>query len=185
MTLPISLPEPEQELEVELASPGARIGAFILNYAILVVVCAAIILSVVPSPSTGVNGKSAVLLATIAIVAFVGLIIWQCVWMSRHGQSIGKRIVGIKVIKLNGENPGFVGNVLLREIVYYLIIGVILGIIGVIFFNGFDTESSILNGLANIPYMICLVMLFQTKTWRRTLQDYLAGTLVVKAEKNR
>nr|WP_051940519.1 RDD family protein [Stenoxybacter acetivorans] len=110
--------------------------------------------------------------------------------MSKYGQSIGKRIVGIKVIKSNGKNPGFVGNVLLRECVFYLIIGFVVSIIATVFFNGADTDTIVANlrtmiWLVYMPWLICFGMLYQTKIWRRTLQDYLAGTLVVKAEKSR
>lgn len=42
--------------------------------------------------------------------------------MSKTGQSFGKRIMKIKVINLDGRNPGFVGTVLIREILFQTII---------------------------------------------------------------
>lgn len=44
--------------------------------------------------------------------------------MSKTGQSFGKRIMKIKVINLDGRNPGFVGTVLIREILFQTIFGI-------------------------------------------------------------
>ncbi|WP_037586493.1 RDD family protein [Stenoxybacter acetivorans] len=209
MALSVRTQIPEQELEVELASAGERIGAYVLNniinMAVLLIPFAFIVVGIYKQAAASRGGYAddtpisffhgAVLIG----VLYIPYCIWQLVWMSKYGQSIGKRIVGIKVIKSNGENPGFVGTVLLREVVFILIVGFIASIIG--FVAGFVGAVSGVSGVSNngygfvplmvnvaigwTPWLICLIMLFQTKTWRRTLQDYLAGTLVVKAEKKR
>lgn len=44
--------------------------------------------------------------------------------MSKTGQSFGKRIIKIKVINLDGRNSGFVGTVLIREILFQTIFGI-------------------------------------------------------------
>ncbi|WP_037586490.1 RDD family protein [Stenoxybacter acetivorans] len=207
MALSIGMQEPGQKLEVELASPVARIGVCALNMVINFVMI---------SISVFMIAGFMYMLPLIPFWLLVAITysIWQIKWMSQYGQSIGKCIFGIKVIKLNGENPGFIRNVLLRECVFYLIIlGFIFCIamlnadstaaglhlvrglysipwffgIGILFFLvGIDPAASAANfpviyGLNNIPWLICLIMLYRTNTQRRTLQDYLGGTLVVKA----
>lgn len=195
-TIDPSMPVSEGEMEVELASPWARMGAYIINSLISVVVMIPLLLSFVPAILSGNSNfddsliKSLGIGMGISLLLGLGLLVWQLVWMIQRGQSIGKRILGIKVVTLNGENPGFVGTVLMREVVYYLIILVITFIIGallgVIFAVGghldaIDRYSFVFDLLGYIPTIICVVMLFRTQTLRRTLQDYLAKTLVIKA----
>ena len=104
--------------------------------------------------------------------------------MSKAGQSIGKYLLKIKVIKLDGRNPGFVGTVLIREIMFYTISGIFsyLLIEFYIYLLNVDMLAVlILNPVYGylIP-LFCLVMLFRVDTNRRTLQDYLAKTIVIK-----
>ena len=46
--------------------------------------------------------------------------------MSRDGQSLGKKIMGIRVLKSDGSNPGFGGTVLIREVAWSFIVGIIV-----------------------------------------------------------
>ncbi|ORF14268.1 hypothetical protein BGI01_04205 [Snodgrassella alvi] len=110
--------------------------------------------------------------------------ILQLIMMSKAGQSIGKYLLKIKVIKLDGRNPGFVGTVLIREIMFYTISGIFsyLLIEFYIYLLNVDMLAVlILNPVYGylIP-LFCLVMLFRVDTNRRTLQDYLAKTIVIK-----
>jgi uncharacterized RDD family membrane protein YckC len=57
---------------------------------------------------------SSIFLYIILPVAIFAL--WQTIQMSITGQSIGKRLMKIKVIKTTGQNSGFVSTVLMREI---------------------------------------------------------------------
>ncbi|WP_037586488.1 RDD family protein [Stenoxybacter acetivorans] len=216
MAVSIGTQELEQKLEVELASPVARIGAFILNVIINSVLLFSISTLNFLMIAHAMTGTVAAISAALYVSYFFLLFLWlscgvcQLVWMTKYGQSIGKRIFGIKVVKLNGENPGFLSNVLLRECVFYLIIfGFIFciamlnanaataslhiysipwffGIAILSFLVGTNPAAAnllVIYGLNNIPWLICLIMLYRTNTQRRTLQDYLAGTLVVKARK--
>lgn len=72
-----------------LASPGQRIGAYLIDTLLTIV--------------------------TIGIYAIVWLI------MAHTGSSVGKRMVGIKVVKADGGQPGCITGVLLREIIGKLI----------------------------------------------------------------
>ena len=83
---------------------------------------------------------------------------------------MGKRIMKIKVVNEDGDNPGFVGVVALREIVP----NIILMVVGMI---------PLLGPIAQLGFWIaCLVMLFLVDCDRRTLQDMIAKTYVVDAE---
>lgn len=166
------------EIEVNLATIGSRIVAYILNFVIwgvmLFIVGVLWAMSMDHRPS-----KEEVEVFSALWVVLVSLIylIVQCILMSRDGQSIGKKIMGIKVIDKDGETAGFVKNVLLREVLYNFIL-IILGIPFTLMLNN--------DNAANIPSFIamaiCFVMLFIDPD-RRTLQDKLAGTYVVQLPK--
>lgn len=100
-------------------------------------------------------------------VASIIYAVWQICWMTKYGQSIGKRLLKIRVIRTNGDNPGFAGNVLVREIVYKII-------------ANFITVLTL--GFGFIILLIVPFMVFNTNLHRRTLQDFLAGTIVVKVK---
>ncbi|NUE67299.1 RDD family protein [Snodgrassella sp. ESL0253] len=122
---------------------------------------------------------SSIFLYIILPVAIFAL--WQTIQMSITGQSIGKRLMGIKVIGIYGQNPGFIGTVLLREISFQMILHIIV-ILVVIFVK----PSELFDGrVFNFPLLaiFCLLMLFLKNINYRTLQDYLAKTIVIKAEK--
>ncbi|PIT64186.1 hypothetical protein BHC56_05085, partial [Snodgrassella alvi] len=58
-------------------------------------------------------------------VASIIYTIWQIYWMTKYGQSIGKRLLKIRVIRTNGDNAGFIHNILLREVVYGVIASIV------------------------------------------------------------
>ncbi|MGE9547927.1 RDD family protein [Snodgrassella sp. CS2] len=103
-------------------------------------------------------------------LTFIVLIVytlWQIYWMSKYGQSIGKRILKIWVIRTNGENPGFARNVILRELIYQILV--------IVF-------SLITFGIGYFVFMLVPAMVFIKKWNRRTFQDFMAGTIVVSTK---
>ena len=100
-------------------------------------------------------------------VASIIYTIWQICWMTKYGQSIGKRLLKIRVIRTNGDNAGFIHNILLREVVY----GVIASIVSIMTL-----------GFGTLIFLFIPCMVFATSWHRRTLQDFLAGTIVVKVK---
>lgn len=126
----------------------------------------------------------------------------QTILMSKKGQSIGKLIMGIKVINYNGKKAGFARLVLVREVIFSCLISMLLynkffsinyikRIINEIFYTNFFSSSDLLYYKLYLKLMncidpiviICVIMLFIARSNRRTLQDYFAGTIVVKATK--
>jgi len=92
----------------------------------------------------------------VLIVAGVFGMIVQLVLLSSDGQTIGKRLVKIKIVRVDsGRNGGFVANVILRAVV---------------------------NGLLSLTVVYFVVdVLFIFFRNRLCLHDYIAGTRVVKA----
>ena len=54
-----------------------------------------------------------------ALLSIITLGIYGIVWliMAHFGSSVGKRVIGIKVVKADGGQPGCITGILLREIV--------------------------------------------------------------------
>ena len=92
----------------------------------------------------------------VLIVSGVFGMIAQLVLLSSDGQTIGKRLLKIKVVRVDsGRNGGFVANVLLRAVV-----------------NG-------LLALTVVYFVVDVMFIFFRN--RLCLHDYSAGTRVVKA----
>jgi uncharacterized RDD family membrane protein YckC len=89
-----------------------------------------------------------------------GVLCTQTVFLARYGQSIGKRLMGIRVVRTDGHPASVLRIILLRNVTVYLI-GVIIG--------------------ALLPGVFALVdALFIYGGKRRCLHDFIAGTVVVK-----
>lgn len=96
-------------------------------------------------------------ISVLVILAYAG---YQIYLLTTLGQTIGKRIMGIRIVLVADEsNGGFVINVLLR--------GVLTGALSVIPFVG------VLFALTNICFIF--------RDDRRCIHDLIAGTRVVKA----
>lgn len=142
------------------------------------------------------------LLLIYIVVPILLLRLVQTILMSKKGQSIGKLIMGIKVINYNGKKAGFARLVLVREVIFICLISMLLynkffsikyfkRTINEIFYTNFFSSSDLLYYKLYLKLMncidpiviICVIMLFIARSNRRTLQDYFAGTIVVKATK--
>jgi uncharacterized RDD family membrane protein YckC len=94
------------------------------------------------------------------MLCYVGIIIYEAVLLSAHGQTLGKRIMRIRVVNYHsGDNPGFLGAIVLRIFVPF-VIEAVLGPLCIIFL------------LADICFIF--------GDERRCLHDMLAGTTVVE-----
>ncbi len=161
----------------ELASVGARIGGALLDgiaYILLmipglVIGIGMIIGSAVVAAESGESPETVsaaagggMILGTLIIAGnlFVPMII-NCVLIAKSGQSIGKKIVGTRMVDQDsGETSGFVQGFLIRTFVFQLIC----------------------NALPIIGFIIALVdIVFLFTEGNQTLHDRLARTRVVKA----
>jgi uncharacterized RDD family membrane protein YckC len=164
------------------AERGTRLLARVIDW-VLEFVCAipgGIILGeeflklVVTVGQGGEPDFSQVDLHRLGLGAFVFGVCWLTllaiqVWMlSTRGQSIGKRITGIRIIRLqNGEKPGFVYGWLMREFLI-TIIGFMAAVIPII--------GPIL--LRPAFHLVDWCMIFRDD--QRCLHDLMAGTRVVR-----
>ena len=98
--------------------------------------------------------------ALLLLFASLGLTIYQCVLLTSQGQTLGKKIMGIRIVRWeDGGNPGFVGAFLMRAFVPGLIYAVPL--LGFLFW------------LTDCSYIF--------RDDRRCIHDLMAGTKVVVA----
>ena len=184
----VDLPQTEV-VDVHIASVWSRVAAYLLNYLFNVIIFlpyyyilyteeAAIAkqknIPFTPDLITSVSMRADMAkvggLSTI-VYLIVGIV--QLYYMSRYGQSLGKKIMGIRVLKSNGSNPGFLGTVLVRELAWGLIVLVIL------ISAYFVLKVNILI-CSLLILLINFIMLFSVKRDRRTLYDMLADTVVVQ-----
>jgi uncharacterized RDD family membrane protein YckC len=96
-------------------------------------------------------------LEALAAIAFPWLALKVIQWnlIATRGQTLGKMLLFIRIIKVNGEIPGFVSGVILR--------------------------NWLRAALNSIPLFGLIDVLFIFTDSRRCIHDYLAGTRVVNA----
>ena len=112
----------EQIANSMLAERGTRLGAAILDFLIFVgCMIPGIVLLAAANIDDTMMGFGVILLC----IAIPGVAITQLYLLSTRDQSIGKRIVGIRIVKLvDNSNPGFVKAGLLRTFLPNLIGGI-------------------------------------------------------------
>jgi len=139
---------------VTLAGRGHRLGAAIIDGTIYLV--AGILLLLIIFWLLLVNPPlSAVIFLVLVGLAFVTLLIFDMVLLTKDGQTLGKKLLGIRIVQSDtGENGGFFPNVLLRLI-----------------FSGL---------LSIIPFYGLVDILFIFRGDRRCIHDMIAGTQVVE-----
>lgn len=143
-------PPPPQPVAGQLADRGTRLGARFIDG--LLAVPLFVIWIIIASTSNSEAGE--IIGLVIFVLGIIGLVAYQWWLLSTEGQTIGKRMVNIRVVCLNGTNGGFVTNVLMREI---------------------------LNGLIGIiPFYSLVDVLFIFSDERRCIHDHIAGTRVIK-----
>jgi uncharacterized RDD family membrane protein YckC len=115
--------------------------------------------SFIGSASGTCPAASALPVLLLGVAAIFALVIFQLVLLSMSGQTIGKKIMAIKIVTSDGEHlPGFFKVVLLRLIV--------VGLIGSIPFAGW------------IFNLVDILFIFRDD--RRCIHDMIAGTKVIK-----
>lgn len=187
--------EQSEEMEVELAGGWERIGAVLLNGVFYVLSFIPLIIALVAFQTDGKPSPMGLLFLLVPL----GLQIYQLVLLCKHGYTLGKKLLGIQVVKRDGEVAGFVHAFLLREVVYAfaisMVVGLIYGVMAVFMFpdmvnaannqnnEALLTQYFLLLGVNQVmsllPPLICVIMLFAQRE-RRTLQDMIADTVVIK-----
>ena len=173
------------------SSFGRRLGAYLIDFLLLSPLIALQIWA------SGHSISMAILSAVLVSVAFIGYRVYcHAIW----GQTVGKRVVKLRVVRLSGEAIGWRES-LLRSSVDILFTGltlsaqlIALAAIPAAEFAGLDTvqrESNLqvytpawsgyVVSLSGIWYIASLITLF-VNDQRRTLHDFIAVTVVAGAE---
>jgi uncharacterized RDD family membrane protein YckC len=113
---------------LECASWGSRVGAFLLDFLFAFVIPLGAGIALASSGGTGLEIVGGILMA----VAFLGSWLFYAPLLMmrkgrRNGQTLGKQIVGIRVIRDGGEPMGFGWGFLREALVRWLLIAVIGG----------------------------------------------------------
>lgn len=126
--------ETAQNISIEhnLAGVGERILAFLVDLAIIVVYM--IIAGVIMAGLTSGEGSEWMFYLVLGLPAFLYYLLWETLW---NGQTPGKAILNIKVVKMDGTRPHF-SNYLIRWLLRVIDISLTSGGIAVvtILFNG-------------------------------------------------
>ncbi len=137
---------------LELAGRGTRLGARLIDLGLYVVLAFGIgffqvLFGAGDGPLSG----------AFLWGAMIALTLYQWYLLTAYGQTIGKQMLKIKIVKVDTkENGGLVPNVLLREIV---------------------------NGIISfVPFYALVDVLFIFSEDQRCIHDRIAGTQVVSAE---
>ncbi|MCV6639620.1 RDD family protein [Candidatus Albibeggiatoa sp. nov. NOAA] len=161
------------DTEVQLASRLSRFIAYIYDFIIYIMPVALTMIAIVmleestqfeldsiDAAEALIMSPSSILYSAIFLVGMMGIFILNLIYLYRNGQTIGKKMAGIKIIRSDYTRAGLARIIFLR----YFAMG-------------------LLGGIPVIGLVITLInylMIFGKS--RRCLHDYIADTIVVKVK---
>ncbi len=151
--------------EVEAATRISRLGAVLVDGLVGFAPLGAILLLLPLLLLKGGTSTLLILLAVAALVA-VAVLITQIVLVARRGQTIGKKVLGIRMITSAGDIPSVWRVFFLRWLPFVVVAAVVEYMVKV-------------RGVGNLVYVVDALLIFQPN--RRCLHDLLADTHVIKA----
>ncbi len=107
------------------------------------------------------------------LVVFIGMtawVVWQIVLLYKYGQTVGKKVMGIRVVRMDGSRVSFARFFFLRGLAM-AVIAWIVSAVGMAIHIPF---------IGNFVSLIDALLIFGPA--RRCLHDYIADTQVVTAE---
>jgi len=161
--------DPASADRLELADRGTRLGAKLLDGLIfgggfmVIGVLAAILIPALLAQRRGGGGSSLLAVAAFGVLGgglLLAVMIWNLVWLNRYGQTIAKRILGIRIVRSDGAPVGLGRMVGLRIVLMWVL------------------ESIPLLG----PLFSLVNACFIFRDDRRCIHDLMADTIVVKAD---
>ena len=153
--------EAYDDVDFVTSSRGARLGAVMVD-ALIVFVPAMFAAMIAAALGSGPDGRSSAgmfVLFSLLGLGFIAFVVVQLVLLHRHGQTVGKWAVGIRIVRSDGSRAGLGRIFLLRSLVP--------GLIGAIPLLG--------------PVFGLLDPLFIFGANKRCLHDLIADTIVVDA----
>ncbi len=157
--------QPQDTYDVEAASRLSRLGAVLVDGLVGFAPVGAILLML---PMLMLRGGTSALLILLGIAALTALavLITQIVLVARRGQTIGKKVLGIRMITSGGDIPSIWRVFFLRWLPFVVVAA------------GVDYLFK-LRGIGNFVHLVDALLIFQPN--RRCLHDLLADTHVIKA----
>ena len=164
--------------DLVIATRGARFLAFLVDLSPLLImgVIGGIVAAVMlPGLLTGHFDPQTAGMATVALLCLVigvfviGWTIWNIVLLYKYGQTVGKKVMGIRVVRMDGSRVSFARFFFLRGLAIGVIGAVVGGIGGAMHFQF----------AGNIVTLVDYLMIFGAA--RRCLHDFIADTQVATA----
>ncbi|GAB1595143.1 RDD family protein [Lysobacter claricitrinus] len=152
-----------------LASLGKRLGAALIDIGLWVLPLLLVLkaaMHVYRMTELGQPASSAASMSSFAFAGFLwlGLAIWNIVWMAQHAQTVGKRFVGIRVVRSDGSPVGFWRLLLLRGVAMNLLC---------------NLAGRAVPAASTVLWLVDVLFIFGEE--RRCLHDRIADTIVVDA----
>ena len=147
--------------ELVLADRGTRLLAVLIDglaFAGLGILGAILIPALSPRGASGSDTAAAVV-GVLMVLGMIAVIVVNCLWLHRYGQTIGKRVLSIKILRADGSPVGLGRVFALRWLPI--------------------TLSGAIPIAGPIAQLVDVLMIFRED--RRCLHDLLADTIVVKA----
>lgn len=177
------MPSFEEPMPLRRASRSFRLAAIALDLLLYLAIS---------TPCTGVTMLAVVYFAApvdwLNISQAAGLIIYaavQCVLVVRTGQSLGKRLLGLRIVRPHGVLPGFVRGVLMRSWVFAIPVMGYTMLAPHIMFAMMPIDGPSLLTMYVVLYMgyglAAIDPAFILGPSRRCVHDWLADTEVVHA----
>ena len=157
---PAAMVADENPGELALADRGTRLGAVFLDGLFFGFSMAPLILvmSLLGPETTNLDAKLGLGMG-VALLVFAGVVIGNCYYLHRNGQTLAKKLLGIRVVRRDGSRCGLARIFFAR----YLPVTVL----GLIPFIG------------GIVSLVDALLIFRDD--RRCLHDEIADTIVVRA----
>jgi uncharacterized RDD family membrane protein YckC len=143
-----------------LATLGQRFAGNFIDGLVFVVPMLMLVIpmAAMEAGNSGDSDTTSTLFLAVGGLLAAALVGVQCYMISTRGQTIGKRAVKTKIVRLDGSEPGFIYGVLVRGL-----IGQSLGAVPLV------------GGIYSLVDTLCIF-----KQDRRTLRDMIAGTRVIQ-----
>ncbi|TQV71418.1 RDD family protein [Aliikangiella marina] len=117
------------------------------------------------------------------------LLVYSILFHAYFGQTVGKMLVGVKVVRDSDEGPINFSHAFLRDMVPLILLTLLLGL--TTFTNPIESDGSVADWYLYGVFVISSVaifwslvemlsMLFNEK--RRAIHDFIAGTVVIRCE---
>lgn len=151
----------EADAPAEQAGRGIRLGAALLDTLIAFAIALPVVIAVGANPAAMSDPASLLLGMTglISIVGFIALAAITIVFVKRNGQTIGKKLVGIKVVRSDGTRASLGRIFWLRNIV--------------------NAIPAAIPFVGSVYQLVDHIFIFGDK--RQCIHDKIADTIVVNA----